>query len=49
MMTQLADVITLHITNETAKTLTGMGASFVYGCVALALGVVIAFLIQRRK
>jgi hypothetical protein len=44
-----ADVFTFHVTSETSATLESLGTKFVIGCVVLALGIIGAAVILRKK
>jgi len=44
-----ADMITYNFTEVTSQTLRSLGTSFVVGCALLALGIVIAAVISRKK
>ena len=44
-----ADMITYNFTEVTSQTLRSLGTSFVVGCAVLALGIVIAAVISRKK
>ena len=44
-----ADLVTYHITAETSRTLESLGTKFITGCVVLALGIVAAAFISRKK
>ena len=44
-----ADMVTFHVTAETQATLESLGTKFVIGCVALALGIVGAAIVSRKK
>lgn len=44
-----ADMITHIFTEGTSQTLRSLGTSFVAGCALLALGIVIAAVISRKK
>ena len=44
-----ADLVTYNITEVTSQTLRSLGTSFVVGCSVLALGLVIAAVIWKKK
>jgi len=44
-----ADMVTYNFTEVTSQTLRSLGTSFVVGCALLALGIVIAAVISRKK
>jgi len=44
-----ADMITYNLTEVTSQALRSLGTSFVVGCALLALGIVIAAVISRKK
>lgn len=44
-----ADLIVYDLGSAAARTLKGLGTNFVIGCVVLALGMVVAALICKRK
>jgi hypothetical protein len=44
-----ADTVTYHLTTETSQTLESLGTKFIAGCVVLALGIVSAAFVSRKK
>lgn len=44
-----ADIVTYHLTAETLRTLDSLGAKFITVCVVLAMGMVAAAFVARKK
>ena len=47
--TARADMVTYHVSPETSNTLENLGTKFLAGCTVLALGIVLAAFVSRRK